>query len=493
MKIVLAYWHSKVLGLILVMLMLISFHLISTSESVSAQSSQPIWDEPQEVFATNGRASNAVVVADSNGAAHLFWGFGSEVLEGNIENQSIFYAKIENGGISEPTDILVSPSDLRARTPQATIDDRGFLHVVWSGGNAILHSTSFVNDAHTARGWRMPMFITSGQSALEPFISFVGGTELVIVWSNSSQGLMLSKSNDYGESWSNPRVVFGISRVGENIRWGRLATDKNGILHLVLTQVTKSTDSDSGADDMLLYYLRSDTKGQSWSQPFLLSKEPDFGQASIVIRNDNEVHVVWNGRSYRRGRFHRWSPDNGLTWNQPVKFIGSGDTNLSGGLTGMMPLITDNSGQIHTLSTGTENHHLQWADSAWSKPRSISAEIEGMGISGSAQSVESPSLAITNGNQIHAVFHDGFERIWHVSGALPLPKSPSVPYSAPRNASELQLPKGQNEESDVKPLPSPIQNSTQASKPISPIITSAFASLIVVFGVAGITNFVKNR
>lgn len=388
-----------------------------------------LWDPPRALFETEGRASEPVVIADPSGAIHVFWAYAAPGAEEEGWAQAIYHASQQDGAWSEPVDVLVSPGGRVARTHSVAADSRGYLHIVWSGGDTIFYSRAFALEAGAAGAWVPPEAFVSGIVALEPAIAVGPDDTLYAVWTQARSGLMFVRSDDGGESWTTPQVLYRADSNNELARWGRIAVDQRGRIHVVLTYTIEDPEARYGRRDAnLLYYLRSDDSGATWSEPFLVTPEPDFGQINVVTLGEDVVHLVWNGRAGRHGRYHRWSQDGGETWSAIGEVIAPAPANPlgNGGLTGFPALAVDAAGALHMVTTAEQgNFHLRWQDGAWSSPVLISPGLDGRGVTGQSSSLEQPSIAISQGNQLHAVFHDGFERIWYTSAAI------DAPYVAP--------------------------------------------------------------
>jgi len=393
------------------------------------------WSTPLALFETDGRASEAEVIADQYGTVHVFWAYAAPGDEEDGATQSIYHAGFQDGEWSKPVDILVSPDNRVARMQSLAADAQGYLHIVWSGSDTIYYSRANAPLAGTARGWTKPQALTSKVTIGEPAIAVDSQNRLYVVWSQVRAGLVFSRSEDGGDTWSLPETIFDANQVNELARWGRIAIDDTGRLHVVLTHTVRpeSVQDDEPDDPNFLYYLNSDDLGETWSEPFLITPETDFGEVNVVTYGKNVVHLVWNGRASRTGRYHRWSDDGGRTWSDVIEVVPPASISFigSGGLTGFPALATDATGTLHMVSaTGGGDYYFQWQDGTWSDPLLISPGLDGRGVTGESSSLEQPSIDINEGDQLHVVFHDGFERIWYTSALIDAPEQEPVVFSA---------------------------------------------------------------
>lgn len=452
---------------------------------VLAQAGQ--WAPPLNLFETEGRASEAEVVADSAGTVHVFWAYGAPGAEESGNTQAIYYARKDQTGWSTPLDILVSPGGREARFHSVTIDKAGFLHIVWSGGAALYYSRAYAPEAGSATAWTAPLTLASGTLIAEPAIAVDENGNLYAVWTQGFAGLMFAYSQNGGQRWSTPQVIYRAAQDNELARWGRIAVDQRGRLHVALTYTVRNpANTQERSDPNYLYYLRSDDGGVTWSEPFLVAPEADFGEINVATFETDIVHLVWNGRAGRHGRYHRWSQDGGQSWSSVVEILAPSPENPigTGGLTGFPTLATDSTGTLHLVSaTGRGQYYFSWTAAGWTAPLLISSGVVGGGVTNTTESIEQPSLAIGEGNQLHVVFHDGFERIWYTTAATAAPHQPAISLPTPDMAATLAASPLPTATVAQEPTPVPVRalESTPAStgSPFSPLLVGLLPTLLL--------------
>ena len=204
-------------GLVLLCLLIGTFP-ISAEENRDVHRSS--WNPPKNLFETTGRASEAEVVTDPSGVVHVFWAYGAPDSGDAGSGQAIYYARLQDGKWSEPVDVLISPGDRVARMHSVAADAAGFLHVVWSGANAIFYSRAYSREAGSAGGWIAPAALTSGVPVEEPALAVGPADTLCAVWTQAGTGLMFVRSEDGGQNWSEPQVIFPAGGVDELARLG---------------------------------------------------------------------------------------------------------------------------------------------------------------------------------------------------------------------------------------------------------------------------------
>jgi hypothetical protein len=158
-----------------------------------------------------------------------------------------------------------------------------------------------------------------------------------------------------------------------------------------------------------VFYSRSIDGGSTWSVPKVMA-QGGFDQININVVDDNNIHVVWNGAAGTGGRYHRWSSDGGQTWSDTEEVIPAG----LGGTEGLPQLVSDQSGTVHMLTThlGGCLWYTYLANQIWMPPSCISGE---------RTLIEEPSLTVSEGNKLHAVFWDNRESLWYTTGVTNAP------------------------------------------------------------------------
>lgn len=489
--------------IILLFLVLILTLICFPLQSALAQSEFDTWLSPLNLFETDGRASEVEVVSDPFGVVHVFWAYAAHGDENKGTSQSIYHTSYQDGEWTKPIDVLVSPDDRVARMHSVAADTQGYLHIIWSGGDAIYYSRVFAPSASSASAWTTPHALAANVNTGEPAITIDDQDSLYVVWSEAGTGLRFSRSFDGGETWSDPEAIFIADNTNELARWGRIDVDDSGRLHVALTHTLRLEDAPEGEreDPNYLYYLHSDDQGETWSEPFLITPEPDFGEVNVVTFGEAMVHLVWNGRAGRHGRYHRWSQDGGQTWSNEIEVLAPAPFSAigNGGLTGFPALVTDATGTLHMVSTtGGGNYYFRWTDNAWSEPILISPDIDGFGVTGESNSLEQPSIALNLGNQLHVVFHDGFERIWHTGALIDAPEQrPDALPEASVNLSNSIIVQPTSTPNQGQQTPAGFALAGQASPTINsssttPLLAS-FISALLLIGIVAIFFSIRRR
>ncbi|MBL0062193.1 MAG: exo-alpha-sialidase [bacterium] len=130
------------------------------------------------------------------------------------------------------------------------------------------------------------------------------------VCSHPNDGFYLHKSEDHGQTWSNPITVATVVQINSQI-------DR--------PQMTCDLSPDSPYQNNLYaiwigfhaYFTRSINGGESFSTPFVVSSQADAISLSLATGPLGEVYATWIDLSLERMRFRK-SLDGGLTFQPEI-------------------------------------------------------------------------------------------------------------------------------------------------------------------------------
>ncbi len=320
---------------------------VSTSLENLTQSNVPsesVWTEQALVAAADEgeRLESPQLVADADGRLHAFWSQKTAL------NSTINYIVSEGGGWSEPIDILASPGGSLTEDISAVYHPNGQLMIVWDNGplGEIYFSRVASSLAGSAVEWFEPELLPALHStAGSPDIAVDGNGRIYIAYAlqlNEERGIYVVKSDDNGESWSNPRLVFdGVVAGWDAVDDPRLAISGDGFIHVLWTEKT-IPPADQPVSSA---YAASTDGGDSWSEVIDLPfAEVPPVWSSISASGLQTLHRIWqedfeNSSNY----WSQISNDSGFTWEQPVR-ISDRDNPL-----GQADLVTDGGGTPHLI------------------------------------------------------------------------------------------------------------------------------------------------
>ncbi|MFP4346491.1 MAG: exo-alpha-sialidase [Anaerolineales bacterium] len=288
------------------------------------------WSEPAPLSGdlAVAAAGGSAAVVDAEGRLHLLWSTG----------EGLAYARWDpaNGSWSRPAPLFEG-----GREPAlVAVGDR--LHAVWSGDGAgeILYSRAYTRDAYAAGGWSDPQLLPSfGATGSAPALVAEGDGTLHLLYAvplNEGRSVTYLRSDDGGERWSEPVVVFDAEAEGWSlVDHPALAYDAEGVLHAAWVRGS----SDGPFPPEALYYARSLDGGESWSEAQIMG-EGAYDRPQLVPTSDGGLHLLW--ADLEAGTWlERSSADYGTTWSYQQQVRGFRD------VVGRLGLASDGAGTLH--------------------------------------------------------------------------------------------------------------------------------------------------
>ncbi len=351
------------------------------------------WTEPMSLSNESiGLSRWPSITDDSRGYLHVIWLEDSYVVNGIAD--AIFYTVFDGKEWSSPVDILTSPDQTSMGAGEIiTLPTTGELAILWVASRTQYLSRAKIGDAEMARSWRT--------STLFPWLEidhaslvYAPPTDLYLAFSFGEDfKIGFAHSPDLGTSWSDPELVWSPKTGDYAATKPQLCIDATGkIVHLVWQENAGALNWNPSG----IWYARSEDQGVTWSEPEYLPYEGSTPNCNYD--GNGLLHMLWNsGVGSVDGRYHRLSLDDGLTWTEPKAVL----PGLSG-RTNKPALAVDSSGVLHLLSGAmadgkTRMFWSRWQGDRWTEPVSISNHMK---------SNESPSLVITNGNRLNAVWYN---------------------------------------------------------------------------------------
>jgi hypothetical protein len=333
----------------------------------------PIWEPPVEITNSETEIKSPVLIADSNGLLHALWNQSGIVSEGVANSDAssgstIYYARWDGETWKEPIAVITIQGG-KVNQLSAAIDKNGRLLLVYSGGQSgeIYFSWANASRATNISEWAVPVLLPSTWiNGSSPEIQIDTKGVIYVVYAvplNEGRGIYLTKSENGGNTWTNPVQVFnGISENWEMVDSPHLAITADGRLHLLWSRYTIP----SGTGSLGLFYSSSEDGGSNWSKASEVVDKPVIW-SDIVGTKEHEVHRVWQENN--AGRifiYHQYSQDEGLSWGRPAP--------ISGSYTGLGPvsLSIDSTGRPHFLQVSIPAigkftlQYLFWNGEGWS-------------------------------------------------------------------------------------------------------------------------------
>jgi hypothetical protein len=307
------------------------------------------WSEPVNVSHPEGASQSEGVLGrpamavDVEGRVHLLW---SEIPEDGTSESALYYTRQFQDRWSPPAMVLQSPEGKAEEPTLVAAGDR--LHALWSGGwsGEIYYSWAYVGDAYAPDGWSEPRALPmAGATGSSPNLLVDAHGTLHVVYAvplNEGRGITYVRSDDGGETWSEPQVVFDAEAAG----WAMadhptLAMDPAGTLHVAW--VRGSQDGPFPPEG--IFYARSTDGGGTWSEQMVMA-EGAYDWPRIAAPLPGQAHLLWSEVTGKGGWTHRWSADYGASWSTQEQVRGFRD------VPGPVGLTADSAGTLHLVGLG---------------------------------------------------------------------------------------------------------------------------------------------
>lgn len=383
---------TRWLALLIIYVVFTSF----SSGAAAEQSAEPSWRAPEGVFTElAGEYTNELwMLRDPADMLYLWWPVfpaeGDYLSPQQIRSQSaVFHTVWHNGVWQKPRDILVWPNagnNLLA----AVMDSQGVIHAFSKTDclsyTSVKHTLSMDPKAWNERRCVDSMGVSNIAVAVDP------NDRIYLAYAaEDTQAIRVAISENYGMDWESHEVATIMQYEGPTDGYFTdpdLFVDQQKRIHVVWSPATPP----DGYPLLGTLYARSDDGGYTWTPPIQLGHARE-GQPTLAV-HQNDVHVLWNGDASNPGRFYRYSPDGGASW-QDIEKLGDG-----GGLQRKPALIVDNRGNLHVMLHEQQNlFYLSKIGGQWSVKQPLYSAPER-----SAVEVFTIRLAITGGNQLHAAY-----------------------------------------------------------------------------------------
>lgn len=326
-----------------------------------------IWSGPTLITSSSDTINDLHSTTGKQGRVHLVWSHP----EGTVNNpnaSAISYLQFDGITWSQSVSVLKS-QDGTADQPVLTVNADDQLLISWSNSSA---GELYLNSVDAARAvtnsrWSEAVVVPLPHPiAYSPDITVNENGRITLAYAiplNEDRGVYISQSEDGGNTWSEPILVFNaVTAAWDRVGKVSLAESRDGSLHLLWwrSQLT------SEAQAIELYNANSEDGGLTWSEAQILAFQPAVW-STLITTGEKTIHAFWQedsplGPSLK----HQFSNDGGKTWSQ------LSDISQIGEQPGKVACITDRFGQIHILRLldrvdlgSVELQHLRWDGTTW--------------------------------------------------------------------------------------------------------------------------------
>lgn len=302
------------------------------------------WSTLDNIESFEVKIGSPKIKNDELDRAHLFWSQAENIAHESL-GKSIYYTVRQDGQWSPSSEILSSPFG-RAEQIDLAVDSDSHLFVVWSGGFAgeVFFSEADASQAFVASSWSEPIALPSPLPVgSAPDIMIDQNKFIYVTYAiplNEQRGIYITKSDDSGQTWKDPVLVFDAQSAGwDMVDNPFLALTQNGHLHLIWTRYSLP----SGEGPLELYYSKSEDEGLTWTTPQMVVAGPVVWSQMLSPENDTVQRLWQQDSSSGSTLWHEQSIDSGATWERiaPVSIFGEivGDPSISSDEAGRLHLI----------------------------------------------------------------------------------------------------------------------------------------------------------
>lgn len=272
-----------------------------------------LWSQNLALPLNHAPAEAPALVIDNHQITHILWSGKPDSRDAGPAGNVLYYSRGSTSLLTTPFPIIseseTSSADIRgiASQPALYFDPHSEnLHLVWSGGQGpgIFHTQTNTSETISADSWLPLQNLSSTQMGISPQIGadlYGRIYVLYVVPINEGRGVYIVHSDNEGETWSSPMLVFD----AEASSWAMvtqpsLAVAPSGTLHVAFVQ---STIPEVG-ESLGVFYSQSTDQGSTWAEPILLAG-PGYLWPRLAIAGD-QIHLLMNAATSTR-IYHRWA------------------------------------------------------------------------------------------------------------------------------------------------------------------------------------------
>jgi hypothetical protein len=448
--------------LVVLVVVMACISMVPTSpEPVQAQDWSYTWSEPVVLSLTSNGAWFPDVAADQRGKVHVIWeggltrfaGLGSA--SGQEVMLSAIYTVWDGSAWSEVNDVYsdLVPSGAIYRLALATDGLKNLYMTVKPPTQNLMFTYSPIESAGSARAWSEPKPLSTGGVVYMSDIAVDYQGTIHVVWQEMVPvvvegagqfelfDIFYRSSEDGGQTWSEP---INLSNTPVHEGRAQIKTDGRGTIYVTWDeggrdQAVVASGSPGVAFQGVLRF--SQDGGKTWT-PCTKFSYPNRTNSQMAVMADGRGGVLAVWRSAEGVLYYDWSTDAGISWDPPAivpRILAYSYNGFDA-----YDMAVDSDGTIHLVASGQLPqgfpsrgiYHLAWDGKNWSSPSLIYAS-DGRGQDPLVGMY--PKIAVSQGNQLHVVWHTHAERaylpgryVWYSTSRSPaLPVLPAIEPTLP--------------------------------------------------------------
>ena len=236
----------------------------------------------------------------------------------------------------------------------------------------------------------------------------------------ADHSVIYQRSETSGNTWSDPAVVADMSDPTGVATYVRCTADTTGILHVAWAEARPPNYYPPNG----VFYARSKDHGRNWTAPETIAGQ-HYSLPALLADPSGRLHMLWQGDVAVGGRYyHQRSAIDDGKWSSTETVIPAGQ----GGMSGDASMAVDSRGTLH-LGMTVDGIFWTARDTTWSIPLDLSRSLKDL--PNELGSIEYATLAIADGNELYVAFEFDYKRIYLLNGQGDAPERAHKPLNTP--------------------------------------------------------------
>ncbi len=468
------------------------------------------WAAPQLLTQSAQYPASPIMAADSLGRLHLVW---SQAGASSAPGTSLAYARYDGQNLTRAIEIVRAAAGEITRQPALLIDAQDRLHLAWSGGTKgeIFYSRAAADQAASSGGWLPARVISYAEGASQPHMAQDLYGRLFVLYAvplNEGRGLYLLHSQDGGDTWSDPALVFDAAAAGwEMVDQPSLAISSDGTLHAAW--VVSGLPGAVGSQGIYYSLARplalntNESQALSWSPAREIAPAGALDPHLVALRS--ELHLVFrasNGLSQRWLDLSTLTPDGG-GWGTITRIPGWQEFTSASSAGFALAVDAETMHLLGALPSAAADYSLpelhytawKWGAGRWNASETLALDLEAANGAAAAAAIPLTGGRLALAWQAQSTEPEGSAGLYFTHRAAPAVQAPSL--------AELFLPTPTPEPTlgptptQSLPTPTPTPDLNRVSQPagegLSPMIVGGVLAGVAVVLLFALILLVNSR